>query len=550
MANTYDYIIIGAGSAGCVLASRLTEDPNVKVLLLEAGPMDRSLYIHMPAAFSYPLADDKFNWYYHTDPEPYMDNRRMYCARGRVLGGSSSINGMVYVRGNALDYDGWARNSLAEWSYAHCLPYFRKSETFDQGADDYRGGDGPLNVSTGRCDNPLFNVFVEAGLQAGYPYTEDMNGYQQEGFGKMNMTVHKGERWSAVKAYLRAAMSRANLTVEVKAFTNRILFSGTQATGVEYERANHTHQVHAEREVIVCGGVINSPQLLMLSGIGNADDLNNLNIPVVQHLPGVGENLQDHLDLYIQYECKQPITLYNSLKPLGKLKTGLEWLLFKKGVGASNQFESGGFIRTRAGVEFPNLQYHFMPIAASYDGSSTVKSHGFQVFMSTMRPTSRGRVKLRSSNPREHPSILFNYLQTENDRQEIRDGVRLTREIVAQKAFDPFRGKELAPGDGLTSDADIEAFARAKGETEYHPACSCKMGIDDMAVVDGDTRVHGVENLRVVDASIMPQVITGNLNATTIMIAEKAADIIAGKSPLKPTYTPFYRAENYRTSQR
>ena len=552
MTKSYDYIIVGAGSAGCVLANRLSADPAVRVLLLEAGPKDRSIYIHMPSAFAYPLANDKFNWYYESEPEPYMNNRRMYCPRGRVIGGSSSINGMVYIRGHARDYDRWAQSGLTGWSYADVLPYFKKAETREKGGDAYRGDSGPLHVSTARMDNPLYDAFIQAGVQAGYPFTEDMNGYQQEGFGVMDMTVRKGRRWSAAKAYLYPVMNRPNLTVELGALTTRVLFEGRRAVGIEYARGGQTVQARADREVILSGGAINSPQLLMLSGIGNADELRTLDIPVIANRPGVGENLQDHLEIYVQYECTQPISLYPALKPWNQLKIGFDWLFFGKGIGASNLFESGGFIRSRAGIEHPNLQYHFLAIAISYDARKKPDRHGFQAHVGPMRPTSTGYVKLASNDPRAHPRIRFNYNQTESDREEMREAVRLTREIFAQKAFDPYRGPEMAPGSHVRSDAEIDAFVREQAESAYHPSCTCKMGVetDPMAVVDAEGRVYEVEGLRVVDASIMPSIVSGNLNAPTIMMAEKMADAILGKTPLPRAEVPVYIAPNWQTAQR
>jgi choline dehydrogenase len=536
----YDYVIIGAGSAGCVLANRLTADPGIRVLLLEAGPPDRSLYIHMPSAFAYPLADDRFNWFYRTEPEPYMDGRRMYCPRGRVIGGSSSINGMVYIRGHARDYDRWAQAGLKGWSYADVLPYFKKAETHERGGDDYHGADGPLHVAYGRSRNPLYRAWIEAGVQAGFPYTPDLNGRQQEGFGPMEMTTRGGRRCSAAKAYLRPAMTRPNLRVEAGALVIRLLFEGPRAVGVEFAQKGRSQQVRATREVVVSGGAINSPQILMLSGIGPAEELRRLDIPVLADLPGVGENLQDHLETYVQHQCTQPITLYGATRPHNKLRIGAQWLLLGTGIGATNHFEAGGFIRSNERVEHPNLQYHFLPMAISYDGSQTHHGHGFQAHVGPMRPTSVGHVKLRSKDPREHPRILFNYMRTEFDRQEMREAIRITREIFAQRAFDPYRGPELAPGPEVKSDAEIDAFVRAKAESAYHPSCTCKMGpeSDRMAVVDAEGRVHGVEGLRVVDASIMPSVVSGNLNAPTIMIAEKLADSILGRPPLPPEHVP------------
>jgi choline dehydrogenase len=552
-----DYVIVGAGSAGCVLARRLTEDADVSVLLLEAGPPDRSIFIHMPSAFAYPLADDKYNWAYKTEPEPFLDGRRMYCPRGRVIGGSSSINGMVYIRGHAADYDTWARaKGLEHWNYFGCLPYFRKSETRLAGADDYHGGDGPLYVTTPAMANPLYHAFIEAGRQAGYPYTADMNGYQQEGLGPMDRTTYQGRRWSTAMAYLRPALGQAGLRVEDRCLVTRIVLEGPadarRASGVAYVRGGQAHQVRARREVIVCGGAINSPQLLMLSGIGDSAELAAHGIATAVHLPGVGANLQDHIESYVQHACRQPITLYSTQNLLAKGRIGLEWLLLHRGLGATNHFEAGGFIRSRAGVAHPDLQYHFLPMAASYDGSAKVQQHGFQAHVGPMRPTSTGHLRLRSADPRDPPRILFNYLGTEGDRREFRDGIARTREIFAQKAFDPFRGAELSPGPDVRTDAQIDAHLRRKAESAYHPSCSCKMGAPDdpLAVVDGQLRVRGVQALRVVDASVMPAVVSGNLNAPTIMIAEKAADLIRDRTPLAPTPVPVYAAPDWQHRQR
>ncbi len=547
----FDYIIVGAGSAGCVLANRLTEDDGVTALVLEAGPQDYSIFIHMPSAFPFPLAGTKYNWHYETEPEPYMGNRRMHCPRGHVIGGSSSINGMVYIRGHAFDYDSWAKRAgLENWSYFHCLPYFKKSETRIKGGDAYRGSSGPLYVTTGPCTNPLYHAFIEAGRQAGYPVTEDMNGHQQEGLGVMDMTTYKGRRWSTARAHLRPAQKRGGVEVRARCLVTRIVFEGRRAAGVECVVGGSKQIVRASREVIISGGAINSPQILMLSGIGKGDDLKRHGITVVQDLPGVGQNLQDHIEAYVQFACKKPVSLYSAMNPLAKLKIGVEWILTGTGLGATNHFESGGFVRSEPGVLHPDLQYHFFPMAISYDGTSAAKDHGYQCHVGPMRPTSHGSITLKSADPRQHPRVIFNYMQTEQDRREMRTGIRLTREILGQKAFDPFNDGELTPGTGATSDEAIDAFVRAKAESAYHPSCTCRMGTDELAVVDGNARVHGIEGLRVVDASIMPDVVSGNLNVPTIMMAEKLADAIRGRPALPPEPVPVWVNPNYKTKQR
>jgi choline dehydrogenase len=551
-ADTFDYVIVGAGSAGCVLADRLTEDGRDTVLVLEYGGSDRSLWIQMPSALNIPMNMARYDWRYYTEPEPNLNNRRLHTPRGKVLGGSSSINGLVYVRGNPLDFERWEEEGAAGWGFADVLPYFRRAERRAAGADRYRGGDGKLATRRGLLTNPLHQAWLAAGAEAGYPHTQDMNGFQQEGFGYMDMTVGGGRRCSAANAYLRPAMTRLNLAVRTHALATRVLFEGRRAVGVRYQRGGSEHEVRARREVLLCAGPINSPQLLKLSGIGPAAELADLGITALHELPGVGENLQDHLEFYFQVASREPITLYSEMSLWRRALIGSRWLLTRGGLGGSNHFETGGFIRSRAGVRYPDIQFHFLPLAVSYDGSSLAREHGFQAHVGPMRSRSQGSVRLRSSNAHDHPRIFFNYLSSPEDWVEMRACVRLTREIFAQHAFDRYRGREIQPGAAVQSDAEIDAFVRDKVESAYHPSCTCKMGAiaDPAAVVDNHTRVIGMQGLRVVDSSIMPSITTGNLNAPTIMVAEKAADHIRGKSALPRAEEPYYVAPDWQASQR
>jgi choline dehydrogenase len=550
--DTFDYVIVGAGSAGCVLANRLTADGSYRVLVLEYGGSDRSVYLQMPGALSIPMNMTKYDWSYRTEPEPHLSGRRLQVPRGKVLGGSSSINGLVYVRGNALDFERWEAQGAAGWGYRQVLPYFRRAERRTEGADAYRGGDGRLVTCYGSLSNPLHAAWLDAGRQAGYQRSSDLNGYQQEGFGRLDMTVDAGRRCSTARAYLKPAMRRHNLRVLSQARALRIVFEGRRASGVLYRRDGEERLALAAREVLLCAGPINSPQLMKLSGIGPVDELAQHGIPIVQELAGVGENLQDHLEFYFQFASRQPVTLYPHTRPLRKALVGLRWLLTKGGLGASNQFETGGFIRSRPGVPYPDIQFHFLPLAVSYDGSSLAREHGFQAHVGPMRSMSRGYVRLSGPDAMQAPRVRFNYMSEPADWVEMRACVRLTREIFAQAAFEPYRGRELQPGAKVTSDEQIDAFIREHVESAYHPSCSCRMGsaADPMAVVDPHTSVIGVQGLRVVDSSIMPSITTGNLNAPTIMLAEKAADHILGRTLLPAAEVPYYVAENWQHSQR
>jgi choline dehydrogenase len=550
--EAFDYIIVGAGSAGCVLADRLTEDGRSSVLLLEYGGSDRSVFIQMPAALSIPMNSKTYNWGYKTEPEPHLGGRRIACPRGKVLGGSSSINGMVYVRGHPLDFERWEEEGARGWGYRNVLPYFRRAERFQGDADAYRGDAGPLTTAHGRKTNPLYDAFIEAGRQAGYAVSPDLNGERQEGFGSLGMTVKDGVRWSTANAYLKPAMKRPNLEVLTHALATGIAFDGRRAVGVRYRRRGREQTARARREIILCGGPINSPQLLKLSGVGPAEELRSLGIDVLADRRGVGENLQDHLEFTFQVASKQPITLFLHIGLFRRALIGAEWLMGGRGLGASNHFEAGGFIRSSAGVRYPDIQFHFLPMAVAYDGSRLAKEHGFQAHVGPMRSKSRGWVRLRSADPADAPRIQFNYMSHPEDWTEMRACVRLTREIFAQNAFDPYRGREIKPGADCFSDEAIDAFVRDDVDTAYHPSCTCKMGspADPFAVVDPETRVIGVDALRVVDSSIMPSITNGNLNAPTIMLAEKAADMIRGLDPQPASNAPYYVAPDWETKQR
>lgn len=544
-AKQYDTIIVGGGSAGCVLANRLSANKDNAVLVLEAGRPDSwwDIFIHMPAALTYPIGSKYYDWRYESEPEPFMHNRRIYQGRGKILGGSSSINGMIFQRANPMDYERWASDpGMESWDYAHCLPYFKRMENSLAGGDEkFRGFDGPLVLERGPATNPLFTAFFKAVQEAGYDLTDDVNGYKQEGFAPFDRNIRKGRRMSAARTYLHPVMDRPNLDVRTRAFVTQILFEGKRAVGVEVSfKKGKTEKIYAG-EIILSGGSINSPQLLQLSGVGNADELSALGIDVIHNLPGVGENLQDHLEVYVQYSCKQPVSVYPALKWYNKPWVGLQWLLFKKGPAASNHFEGGGFARSNEDVDYPNLMFHFLPVAIRYDGTSPSGGHGYQVHVGPMYSDAIGSVKIKSKDPREYPALRFNYLSTDQDRREWVEAIRVARNILNQPAMDPYNGGEVSPGPSVETDEEILDWVGRDGETAYHPSCTCKMGTDEMAVVDPLTmRVHGLEGLRVVDSSVMPYVPNANNYAPTIMLAEKAADLILGNTPLVAD-VEFYR---------
>jgi len=533
MSMEADFVIIGSGSAGSAMAYRLSEDGRYSVIVIEYGVPDVGPLIQMPAALSFPMNMETYDWGFSTEPEPHIGGRSLVTPRGKVLGGSSSINGMVYVRGHARDYDHWSESGARGWAYADVLPYFKRLENSSGGQEGWRGTSGPLYIQRGKRDNPLFHAFVEAGHEAGFEVTEDYNGEKQEGFGPMEQTIHNGRRWSAANAYLKPALKRPNVKL-VKGLARKIVLEGKRAVGVEIEAGRSFSTIRARREVIIAASSINSPKLLMLSGIGPAAQLKEHGIEVIADRPGVGQNLQDHLEVYIQQECTQPITLYSKLNLFSKAKIGAEWLFFKTGDGATNHFESAAFVRSKAGVEYPDIQYHFLPVAIRYDGKAAAQSHGFQAHVGPMRSKSRGSVTLRSANPREKPVIKFNYMSHDDDWADFRHCVRLTREIFGQTAFDAYRGAEIQPGAHVQSDDEIDNFIREHVESAFHPCGTCKMGaVDDpTAVVDAECRVIGVEGLRVADSSIFPRITNGNLNGPSIMVGEKASDHILGRTPL------------------
>ncbi len=548
MRQAYDYIIVGGGSAGCALANRLSKNPEKSVLVLEAGRRDFKwdVFIHMPAGLAFPIGNRFYDWKYESEPEPYMNNRRIYHARGKVLGGSSSINGMIWQRGNPLDYQRWAADpGMENWDYAHCLPYFKRMENCLADPDSpYRGDAGPLQLERGPVKGPLFKAFFDSAQQAGFSRTEDVNGYRQEGFAAFDRNVRRGRRLSAARAYLYPVKNRKNLSIRTRAMVERVLFEGTQAVGVQVLMKGKRREIRA-KEIILCGGAINTPQILQLSGVGNAKELEALGIKVVKDLPGVGENLQDHLEVYVQYSCLQPVSMQPMLKLWKRPFIGAQWLFLRKGPGATNHFEAGGFARSNEKIIYPNLMFHFLPLAIRYDGTAPSGGHGYQVHVGPMYSDSRGSIKIKSVNPMEKPALKFNYLSTEQDRSEWVEAIHVARKILTQEAMAPFNGGEVSPGATVETGAQILEWVRKDAETALHPSCTAKMGTDEMSVVDPNTmKVHGVEGLRVVDASVFPYVTNGNIYSPVMMVAEKAADLILGNSPLPPEPLPFYRASH------
>ena len=539
----YDYVIIGSGSAGSVLAGRLSEDAATSVLLIEAGPKDNSIYIRMPAALGVPLSNKRFNWYYHSEPDPSIGGRQIYEARGRVLGGSSSINGLNWVRGNPWDYDNWAAMGLRSWSYAHCLPYFKKAETFPGGDRAYRGASGPMKIETCPAQGPLFEAFLESGRQAGYGYNEDHNAFRQEGIHKTQRNVFRGTRWNTAEAYLRQPGSRPNLTILTDTLVSGFEMSNKRVVRVNGKSGSGLFSVDVGRELILAAGALNSPQLLMLSGLGDADDLRKLGIGVKGHLPGVGRNLMDHPTTMIQQSMEGGASLASRLGPLGRIRIAAQWMLFRNGLGSSNYFETGAFLRTRDAIKVPNMQYEFIPLMGEFHYGSFNLSEGFQYFFALMRPTSRGRLWLASADPTAPPKFVFNYLSTEEDRRDAVDSVKITREIIAQAAWNRHRGQEVSPGPDVVTDDEILAHLKTTIGTQYHPCGTCRMGDDDLSVVDETGRVHDTDNLRVIDASIMPAIVSGNLNAPVIMMAEKLADHLRGRPPLEPEKAPYFHPD-------
>lgn len=552
MIENFDYIIVGAGSAGCVLANRLSAEPETSVLLLEFGGTDYGPFIQMPSALSYPMNMSAYDWGYNTVPEKHLGGRSLHAPRGKVIGGSSSINGMVYVRGHASDFDVWESLGARNWAYRDCLPYFKKLETSHGGQTDWRGTDGPMHITRGSGENPLYDAFIEAGVQAGYARTQDYNGQRQEGFGQMEMTVWQGRRWSASNAYLRPALKRRNLHLRTRCLVDKLRFDGKRAIGIEYTKSGSNYTVQARREIILCAGAFNSPTILQRSGIGDATWLQSMGISPIADLKGVGENLQDHLELYVQYAVSQPVSLNSHLGLFSKARIGLEWLVTKSGLGATNHFEACAFIRSAKNVPYPDVQFHFLPGAIAYDGSSAAHGHGMQAHVGPNRSKSRGYVKITSRQPATSPQISFNYMSHPDDWTDYRNAIRLTREVFAQKALKPFALHELMPGPDVENDEQLDEFIRSHADSAFHPCGTCRMGEESAAtsVVDNQCRVIGLENLRVVDASIFPQITNGNINAPTLMCAEKAADLILGKTPLPASIQTPWQHPDWQQAQR